>query len=342
MKRGVVLLSAIVFTMGLALIGYGVPDASAQAKKEIEIYANPLGTSGYVLSFALADMINKNSKLLHATCIETKSTTVNVMTLAKYPEKRKNAVIYSSPYTNLRAQWAQPPFKKPYSGLKWIGKTIMVGIAFITADENIKKPQDMIGKRIGVGPKGATIEFGPAAVLKAWGIFDKVKISNLSWGPGKTAFIDGTIDVGILAAVNVGEGKWKANPAGAEIMASPKPVHFINQDEAVCRKAREASGYPIFAWEIPANGLGPKQPAPLWTQAQLISWYVDEAMDDETAYEISRILWENADKFREHHATGRGINPENIHMVPELTEKDLHPGALKFAKEKGLQIGLAR
>jgi hypothetical protein len=27
-------------------------------------------------------------------------------------------------------------------------------------------------------------------------------------------------------------------------------------------------------------------------------------------------------------------------MVPGLTEADMHPGALKFAKEKGLKIGM--
>ena len=114
----------------------------------------------------------------------------------------------------------------------------------------------MIGKRVALGARGATTDLGPGAVLEAWGIKDKVKLSNLPWGPGKTAFIDGTVDVHILSAIDIGGGQFKPPPAGAEIMASPKPVYFIDVDEEVCRKAREKTGYPIYPYPVPAGALG--------------------------------------------------------------------------------------
>jgi TRAP-type uncharacterized transport system substrate-binding protein len=122
-------------------------------------------------------------------------------------------------------------------------------------------------------------------------------------------------------------------------MASPKPVYFIDADEETCRKAREKTGYPIYPYPVPAGALGKKQPDPILMQSQVLAWYADLAMDENVVYEISRIMWENADKFAEKHATGKGITKENIDMVPGLTEQDMHPGALKFAKEKGLKIG---
>ena len=339
MKKVTFVLLALALVLSLLLINARVSVAASDQETNINILSNPFGASGYVLSFALAEMINKNSSWLRATCLETKSSTVNVMTVAGDPEKRKNTIVFTSSYTNLDAARAKPPFKQPYTSIRWVGKTIVVGAIFISSNPKIRTPQDMIGKRVALGARGSTVDVGPAAVLDAWGIKDKVKLSNLPWGPGKTAFIDGTVDVGILSAIDIGGGKYNPPPAGAEILASPKPVYFISVDEEVCRKAREKTGYPIYPWDVPAGTLGPKQPDPIVLQSQVIGWYADLAMDEKIVYEISRIMWENADKFGEKHITGNGITKENIHMVPGLTEQDMHPGALKFAREKGLKIG---
>lgn len=290
-------------------------------------------------SFALADMINKNSSWLKATAVETRSSTVNVRTIAEDPEKRKDTLVFTSAYTNLEAARGYPPFREPYASIRWVGKTIVVGATFISSSPNIRKPEDMIGKRVALGSRGSTVDIGPAAILDAWGIKDKVRLSNLDWGAGKTAFIDGTVDVHILSAIDIGGGKFSPPPAGAEIMASPKPVYFIDVDEEVCRKARENTGYPIYPYPVPAGALGPKQPEAIVMQSQVMAWYADLAMDEKVVYEISRIMWENAEQFAEKHVTGKGITKENIHMVPGLTAEGMHPGALKFAREKGLKIG---
>ena len=342
MRKRIFILLSIALVVNFLLISPKVSIAGSQPITKIDILTNPFGSSGYVLSFALAELINKNSTWLRASCMETKSTRVNVMNLAVNPEKRKNTLVYSAVYTNLQASRGEAPFPKPYTGLKWVAKTILVGIPIFSSDPKIRGPESMIGKRIGLGPKGATTDVGPAAVLKAWGILDKVKISNLAWSPAKMAFLDGTIDVTIMAIVDIGGGNWKPTPVGAEILASQKPVYFIDQDDKACQKARELTGYPIYPWVVPAGALGPKQPEPVVMQSQCIAWFADSAMDEKIVYEVSRIIWENAEKFREKHATGRGITKENIHMVPGLTEKDMHPGALKFAREKELKIGIGK
>lgn len=338
-KSGLALL-VVVVVLSVSFLRCDVASAQSEKTTDINIMSNPFGSSGYVLSFALADMINKNSTWLRATCIESKSSTVNVKTLADNPEKRKNTLIYSSPYTNLDAARGKPPFNESYDSIRWVGKTIVVGAVLISSSPDIRKPEDMVGKRVALGARGATTDLGPSAVLDAWGIRDQVKLSYLPWGPGKTAFLDGTVDVHLLSAIDIGGGKYRPPPAGAEIMASPKPVYFISVDEEVCRKAREKSGYPIYPMPVPAGALGPKQPDPISMIHMVISWYADLAMDPKVAYEISRIMWENVGQFAEKHATGKGITKDNIHMVPGLTEADMHPGVLRFAKEKGLKIGL--
>lgn len=130
-------------------VGFMHPQTSTAASEpetKINILSNPFGASGYVLSFALADMINKNSTWLRATCVETKSSTVNVKTVADDPKKRENTLIFSSAYTNLKASRGDAPFKGSYTSIRWVGKTIVVGAAFISSSPKIRKPQDMIGK----------------------------------------------------------------------------------------------------------------------------------------------------------------------------------------------------
>jgi TRAP-type uncharacterized transport system substrate-binding protein len=52
--------------------------APAQEKTELQIYSNPFEGATYVLSFALAEIINKNSQTLHATCMESKGSAANI------------------------------------------------------------------------------------------------------------------------------------------------------------------------------------------------------------------------------------------------------------------------
>ena len=120
---------------------------SVQRPYNIEIYSLKMGFSGYVLSFALADLINKKSEWLRASAIETKGTVENMAILVKHPEKQKVWVGYMNPDTRHQARVGMAPFGKPYDETVVLSSSTRACETFVTLDPNIKTFEDFLGKR---------------------------------------------------------------------------------------------------------------------------------------------------------------------------------------------------
>jgi TRAP-type uncharacterized transport system substrate-binding protein len=61
-------------------------------------------------------------------------------------------------------------------------------------------------------------------------------------------------------------------------------------------------------------------------------------MPAEVVYEIVKIFYENRSKFAETHISGKFISRETIGMMGVPVNR-VHPGALKYYEEEGVQIG---
>lgn len=260
-----------------------------KAPTRVEFLGSPIGTAGYVLTFAFADMLSKNNPLIQATAMETSGHAENVKTLAEEPAKRKNTLAYFAPITFHQAQVGDPPLKAPYTSVKAVlSAGAMVGV-FVTLNEKIRTKDDMIGKRVAIGPKGTAIYLFPQAVMEhGWGIWDKVKVDYLHWDKSKDALLDGLIDVGLQSTAGV-EPRWPITPALEQLMAAKK-VYFISTDEEAIRKAREKTGYPYSGYTIPAGTFGPTQPQPITGQVYVNGWFTDAAMDEGVVYEIVKTV----------------------------------------------------
>lgn len=71
-----------------------------------------------------------------------------------------------------------------------------------------------------------------------------------------------------------------------------------------------------------------------------LGWCVHKSFPDEVATEIVRIIWENADEFKNYHAVGRCISRKTIPQFAEA-ESSFHPAAIKFYKAHGVaKIGI--
>ena len=58
-----------------------------------------------------------------------------------------------------------------------------------------------------------------------------------------------------------------------------------------------------------------------------------EDMDEETAYMIVKVVFENLDRLRATHPAFSTLTPEN--MYSRGLNAPLHPGALKYYREQG-------
>ncbi len=322
------------------------PSPSPKPEVTISFLAGSLGGLGNALTYGLTDLINKNSDWLRATTVETGGSIENARTLSEEPEKRKTFAYYSTNWSEYQAKIGDPPFTKPYTTGTYIAKFADVLSVMCTRDPSIKTAMDFVGKRVAIGGPGKADSVLMEMVMKyGWGIWDKVNVELLDFEPAKDALIDGVIDVALAGSSVAVPGetadkpkKVVGNPTSNELIDRVKP-YVADQDKAALDKAREATGYPIFWVEVPAGTFGPNQTEPVGSHGFTLLWVADQEMDEEVAYEITRIIYEHADQFGEYHAGGKAVTRDSLAAILGTTEADFHPGAVKFYKEHGVKIG---
>ena len=319
-----------------------VKSQAGSFSQSIQIYSNPFGNATYILSFALAEIINKNSKRLNATCLESKGSAANILYLQKNPDAAKNTIILANPFAIKQAEKADPPFKESFSGMKAISLVGNMGAFFVTLNPDIKNVKQLSGKRLALGPRGISLDYVPRFVLdQGSGIYKSIgRVSNMPFDAIKDALLDGTLDVGLQSGVMWGDGEekeWIPIPATDELLATRK-AYILAIDSDAAQKAREKTGYPIYFQKAKPLAFG-KTAAfggnrMIWSN----SWWVHESMPDDIVTEICNIIYDHADEFVKYHASGRAITAKTISNVA-VDETDFHPAAIAFYKSKGMSVG---
>lgn len=316
--------------------------ASAADKIELQIYSNPFGHTTYVLSFALAEIINKNSSRLHVTCMESKGSAANILYLQGNPGAQKNTLVVANPFAVHQAANADPPFKKPFTGLKAISMIGNMCGFFVTTDPEIKTIEDLAGKRLTLGPKGITLEFIPRFILQnGYDIWEKIgRVGYTSFDGIKNALIDGTTDAGIMSSVMWGEEEfkdWVPIPAADELLATKK-CFLLDINLEAYKKAREATGYPLYALKAKPKAFGKSDAFGgnrMWWSN---SWWAHESMDGDVVKEVCSIMYDHAKEFVDYHASGQALTPKSLSSVA-VPDSDFHPAAKRFYESKGLKVG---
>jgi len=312
-------------------------------KVTINILGGPFGVSAYIATFTLTDLINKKSPWLRATAMETKGGSENFKTLARYPEKKKTHVMLSTRSNETLARMGLPPFDAKYTTMRSISAYSSFAPTLITLDPSIKgRGEDFLGKKIGLSsPLGADTVLAKAIFEHGFGIpFKKFKIQYLGWGGMLDALADGIVDIAYIGVSQLGGGKFAPTPALQKFMASvKKDIHWISFSPETIKKAREGSGFATYSVHVKAGALGPKQTEAYDGFTGTVGWWADSEMDDDVPYEIARIIYEYYKDMWPAHILLTYLSPETMGAIAS-TEKDLHPGALKFYKERGIQIGI--
>jgi len=340
----VVVLSLILLVLPLFSGCAPEPTPTPTAEKiDIEILSNPVGHTGYVMSMALADVINNHSARLRATCLET-TPIENWRRLASYsPERRARQILYSSLIQSWEARKGEEPYEGPYNDHRYLSVVMTASIAFFTLDPKIKTPQDLVGKRIGIGTVGSSTNYVPKMVMEhGWGITeDQVKYEALGFGGCKDALLDRTIDVAIGTVMPKGAEEWREwleVPATTELLAAAE-CYVISWDEEALAKVREATGCPMYPVKCEAQVSG-KTSLPRWIGGTWPnSWWVDKTMADDVAEEIISIIYNNVEEFSDYHVAGRIMTADMLYACPEPLE-NWHPGVLKFYASKEIKPGI--
>ena len=184
-----------------------------------------------------------------------------------------------------------------------------------------KSISDLKGKRIRVGNPGSIAVTNNMAILASYGLNESnIEVVKMSLADSFRAMKDGDIDA--LIEVTGAPG------AGFIDLCSSRDINFLPVDMEHAIKITKS--YPYLSAAVLKQGTynGIKNDIPVLSLSCML--IIDEKMDKDLVYNMTKAIFDNIDILRETHSKGKMINLEtalNGMPVP------LHPGAAKFYRE---------
>jgi TRAP transporter TAXI family solute receptor len=189
----------------------------------------------------------------------------------------------------------------------------------------IGKFEDLKGKRFNVGNPGSGTRASAEELLNAmgWKMGDFSLASELKADEHGAALCDNKID-----AFFYGVGHPSANiqdpitTCGAKLV----PLTGAAVDKLV-------AGAPYYAKVNIPGGLYAGHPNPTPTYGVLATFVTSAKVPENVVYELTKAVFENFDEFKKLHPAFGALDPKD--MIKNGNSAPLHPGAVKYYKEKG-------
>ncbi|MDQ7732920.1 TAXI family TRAP transporter solute-binding subunit [Halomonas sp. SpR1] len=194
------------------------------------------------------------------------------------------------------------------------------------AESDIETIADLAGKRVSVGAPGSGTELNARALLEANGIsYDDFTPQRLNFNETADAIRDGDIDAGF----------WSVGPPTSSILnlAATRDIRLIGlSDEEVANAQAEEE---VFAPYELAAGMYDGMDEAVQTLGIPNVLVVNSEMDEELAYQLTQLLFENTDELIAVHPAA---NDTTVKFTMESTPVPLHPGAIRYFEEVGADI----
>jgi len=192
------------------------------------------------------------------------------------------------------------------------------------ADSGINSIADLKGKSVSSGSPGSGQYQLLTDLLELSGLKrSDVREDSSSFTQAVDKIKDGNLDATLITA--------GIPTAAVTDFAQAHNLKIVPISGPIVDKLRETQPY-YAKVTLPANTYK-GQTEPVDTIAVLAVWATHDKLSDEMAYEVTKALFENLDTMGQVHVQGKNITLE---MAMEVGSTPIHPGALKYYKEKGL------
>ena len=227
---------------------------------------------------------------------------------------------------SLKAAWEgdeEAGFKIKLDKLRTIGAIYPNYIQIVaTSDSGIRTLADLKGKSLSVGAPKSGTELNSRAILAAAGMTYK----NM----GKVEYLPFAESVDLMKNRQLNATLQSAGLGVASLkdLSTSTEITVVSVPKAVVDKI----GPPFVPAMIPANTYtGQDKDVPT---AAVVNYLVtSSAVSDDLAYQMTRLIFESLPELVTAHAAGKEIKLE---AAATGSPVPLHPGAIRYYKEKGL------
>ena len=192
-------------------------------------------------------------------------------------------------------------------------------------EANVKKFEDFKGKRFNVGNPGSGTRDTINTLMTAMAMktSDFALTSELKPDEHGAALCDNKIDgFGFVVGSPAANIQDPTTTCGAKLVNITGP--------AVDKLVKD---FPYFATATIPGGVYPNNPDAITTFGVVASFVTSAKVPDNVVYAMVSAVFDNFDEFKKLHPAFANLNPKE--MISSGMSAPLHPGAVKYYKEKG-------
>lgn len=294
---------------------------SLQAREFINVLTG--GTSGvyYPMGAALSDIYAKNIEDARTQVQATKASVEN-LNLLQQGKGEIGFALGDSVEMAVEGN-SEAGFPAPLDKLRAIAAIYPNYIQIVASkDSGIKTLEDLKGKRLSVGAAKSGTELNARAILGAAGMSydDLAKVEYLPFAESVELMKNRQLDA-TLQSAGLGVASLKD-------LATSIPIEVVTVPEEVSAKL----GAAYIPSVIPA-GTYDGQDADVPSVSVINILVTHEGVSDETAYQMTKLIYDNLDTLKAAHSAANDIDPAKaIENLP----LPLHPGAERYYREAGI------
>lgn len=305
----------------IALGGLMVTAPQAQAQDFINVLTG--GTSGvyYPLGVALSEIYAAGIDGSRTQVQATKASVENLNLLAQ-----GRGEIAFALGDSVQAAWEgdeEAGFPRALTELRAIAAIYPNYIQIVAdASAGVTTLEDLRGKTLSVGAPASGTELNARAIFEAAGMTydDLGKVEYLPFAESAELIKNRQIQA-TLQSAGLGVAFIQDLSATHEITVVAIPAELV-----------EAIGQPFVPAVIPAGTYsGQDEDVPTAAVGNMLISH--EGVSEETAYQMTKLMFDNVDRLRSSHGAAEGISPET---ALEGISIPLHPGAERYYREIGL------
>ena len=214
----------------------------------------------------------------------------------------------------------------PCRDFRVLGALYAETVQLITMNADIRTVADLKGKSVSIGAPGSGVYFNAMDVLEGAGMtVDDIKPQYQSFDDSKEALKDGQIDAAFIVA--------GAPTSAITELATTNGVFLIPIEGDLRDDIMKICPY-YAPMQIPADTY-PGQSDPVETITIKATLIVDEALDDECVYQLTKAIFDHKDEITKENAKGEELSVENA--TSGITVP-FHEGAARYYREHGVEV----